>query len=478
MFNVRPAMLLLGIFGVTLALRFCHAGVLWVEEAYPTAAALEILRGRVLYREIWFDKPPLFPMVYLLWGAAQGWVLRVAGAVFVTLAAAAAWWTCRRLGHEAAGTFAALLLAFFLNFWTPSAVMALTPDLLLAPLHLLAIGCAAAGWPFAAGLLCGAGLLINTKAALVLAACALWQWRRAHRLLSGFLGVQICAAAALLAVGALGGYWEQVWRWGAVYSRETFVSNPWSEGLRRTLNWTGMHAVLALGIGAFFWRQAGSKARGREALLYAGWLATGLAAVMLGARFFPRYYFHLLPAAAVIAAIGLARLPGRARAAAALLLLIPFVRYAPRYVDLALDAAGVRQSAWRDLALERDSRAAAALVKAEIRPGDDLLVWGYRPELFVFTQLPAATRFLDSQPLSGVLADRHLTDATVTYPELAIRHRQQLGGGPRPRVIIDGLGPLNPRLEFFRLSGFSAWAGEYEMIGRTKTCFIYRYREL
>lgn len=469
--RVRPSVLFAVIFGVTLLLRLCHAGVLWVEEAYPSAAALEMLRGRALYRDLWFDKPPLFPLLYLLWGAAEGWALRLAGAVFVTLSAASAWFAARRLAGDREAALAAALLAFFLNFGVPSAVMALTPDLLLVPLHLAAIGCAAAGWPFAAGLLCGAGLLLNSKAALVLVACGLWQWRSAHRLLSGCLGVQLLAAAGLASVGALGPYWEQVWAWGGVYSRETFVDNPWSEGLRRTLNWAGMHGALAAGAAIWFWQQ-----RDRESARLAGWLLISLAGVALGARFFPRYFFHLLPALAVIGACGLARLPRRALAALALLLLVPLVRYAPRYGDLALDVLGVRPSTWRDLALERDSRAAAALLAPLQRPGDTLLVWGYRPELFVFTQLPAATRFLDSQPLSGVLADRHLTDSTVTFPELAIRHRAALGRQPRPRVIIDGLGPLNPRLAFFELSGFSAWAGDYEMIGKTSFCVLYRLR--
>lgn len=470
--RVKPLVLFGAIFAAALALRLCHAGVLWVEEAYPTAAALEMLRGRVLYRDLWFDKPPLFPLIYVLWGAAEGWALRLAGAMFVTVSAAAAWWTARRMGGEREGVLAAILLAFFLQFGVPSAVMALTPDLLLVPLHLAAIGCAVGGGPFAAGLLCGVGLLVNTKAALVLAACALWQWRQGHRLLSGFLGVQILAAAALASAGAFGAYWEQVWAWGAVYSRETFVEQPWKEGLRRTLNWAGMHAVLAAGAAWWFW-----KGRGTERARLAGWVVLSVAGVALGARFFPRYYFHLLPVMAVLGARGLALLPARALLAVALLLAVPFVRYAPRYGDLALDAMGLRATAWRDLALERDSRAAAALLATERRPGDTLLVWGYRPELYVFTRIRAATRFLDSQPLSGVLADRHLTDATVTFPELAIRHRTQLGREARPSVIIDGLGPLNPRLAFFELSGFSAWAGEYEMIGRTQFSILYRLRE-
>ena len=65
-----------------LATRLCHVGILWVEEAYPAAAALQILDGKALYRDIWFDKPPLAALTYLLWDARAGVALRIAGAIF------------------------------------------------------------------------------------------------------------------------------------------------------------------------------------------------------------------------------------------------------------------------------------------------------------------------------------------------------------------------------------------------------------
>ena len=38
-----------------------------------------MMHGAALYRDIWFDKPPLVPAIYLLWGARIGWALRIAG---------------------------------------------------------------------------------------------------------------------------------------------------------------------------------------------------------------------------------------------------------------------------------------------------------------------------------------------------------------------------------------------------------------
>jgi len=59
----------LAILVAAVASRLCYLDIVWVEEGYPLAAAAEMLRGKMLYRDIWFDKPPLFPAFYLLAGA-------------------------------------------------------------------------------------------------------------------------------------------------------------------------------------------------------------------------------------------------------------------------------------------------------------------------------------------------------------------------------------------------------------------------
>ncbi len=74
-----------------LAAHLAHSGVLWAEEDLPLAAALQMKRGAVIYRDIWFDKPPLVPAIYLLWGVKTGPLLRAVGAVYALLASLLAW---------------------------------------------------------------------------------------------------------------------------------------------------------------------------------------------------------------------------------------------------------------------------------------------------------------------------------------------------------------------------------------------------
>jgi len=200
------------------------------------------------------------------------------------------------------------------------------------------------------------------------------------------------------------------------------------------------------------------------------WLLLSLAAVAAGWRFFPRYYFQLLPVMALLAARGYT-LMGRCRFIMLLLLLIPLVRFGPRYVALANDIVHRRQSNWIDLTLNQDSKAAAD----RLVPSGTLLVWGYRPDVFAYTRMPAGSRFLDSQPLTGVLADRHLTSSQPFAPQWAARNRRELIASD-PTWIVDGLGPLNPALAIANFADLREWLANYREVGRTRFSIVYKLK--
>ena len=88
-------------------LRFCYLDVLWAEENLPLAAAAQMRGGKALYREAWFDKPPLLAAIYLAWGARDGAPLRVAGSLYVLLACWLAYRFARDLWGEAEGMWSA-----------------------------------------------------------------------------------------------------------------------------------------------------------------------------------------------------------------------------------------------------------------------------------------------------------------------------------------------------------------------------------
>jgi MFS family permease len=425
-----------------------------VEEGYPTAAAIQILDGKSLYRDVWFDKPPLSAFIYLLWDARIGVPLRIAGAAFIFLCCVMIWKFARNLWGTREALAAALFLGFFLTFGIASAVMALAPDLLMILPHIAAVYLAWQRRLLWSGLAAGIAMLVNPKAAFVLAACALWAGSAWPLLLLGFAIPNVVAFAWFGQP-----YFEEVWRWGTLYSERGFA---FATGLTRTLNWIGFQSALVTGAAYAFWKEKNWR--------LAGWLLLSFIAVAAGWRFFPRYYFQLLPVMTLMAARGYV-LMGRCRAALALLLLIPLVRFGPRYVTLANDLLHDRQTEWSDLVLNQDSRAAADRTD---RNGT-LLVWGYRPDIFAYTRMPAGSRFLDSQPLTGVLADRHLTSSVAVAPELAARNRQELIRS-KPTWIVDGLGPLNPGLAITNYPDLQTWLANYQDVGRTRYTVIYERR--
>ena len=466
----RCVWLLAGVFVLTLALRLCHIDILWADEDYHIAAGIQTLHGKLLYRDLWYDKPPLAALVYAAMGAFPGWPLRLFDAVFVLAVAIATWRFARDVWGEREGLIAAGLVAFFLNFDLAAAIIPIVPDMFLLLPAILAMHAAWRGRALTAGLWCGVAFLFHTKGVFVLAACTLLAWRALPALAAGFAIPNVVALGALGVAGALPAYFQQVWEWSTAYARSSPEPHPWINGVHRTADWLGFHAALAIGAAGFWWEN-----RKRERYWLAGWLVLSFAGVTLGARFFPRYFLQLLPPMALAASYAMARRKTIAWIAAAALL-VPAARFGPRYVTLARDLIAHRPHEWADLAIDRDSRAAADIVIRGERPGDTLFVWGYRPGIFVYTRMPAGSRFWDSQPLTGVPADRHLRDATAVLPEEAVRNREEFARS-RPTFVVDSLSLENPRLTIDAYPELKEWLAQYREVGRTSMSKVYEIAE-
>src|ERR1700757_616648 len=102
--------------GALLFSRLCHVNILWADEDYHLAAAIQILHGKLLYRDLWYDKPPLAALLYLLTGGFSGWPLRLFDSLYILAICAVIWRFARELWGERESTYAAILMAFFLSF--------------------------------------------------------------------------------------------------------------------------------------------------------------------------------------------------------------------------------------------------------------------------------------------------------------------------------------------------------------------------
>ncbi len=475
----RPNRARTALFAVIVALscfRLAHLHLLWADEDYHLAAAIQILHGRIPYRDFWYDKPPLNALYYLLIGGYSGWPLRILDAAYVLAGCFLVYRLARALWSATEGWIAALLLAFFTTFYLPPAVIPFAADALMIVPHLAAIYCAQRRLPLWAGIWAAVAFLVNAKGVFVLAVCAIWLWPEWLLLVAGFAIPVLTGLIAAFTSGAWTGYVEQVWRWGLLYAEGSPVTHPVLFGFVRTTDWAGFHIALVAGA-VFGFVRSGRDDRSK----LGAWLAISFAAVCLGTRFAPHYFLQVLPPLIVVASRGLVlALRAYRKPAVAVLviaLLVPLIRFGPRYARLAYDDTLARAPHWSDVVMDLDSQDAAGQIRSLARPGDTLFVWGYRPDIYVYTRMVPNGLFWDSQPLTGVPADRHLYATTVIYSGPAVHDREQLIRS-HPTFLVDGLGLLNPKLKPSIYPELRPWLAEYQLVQRTKLCLIYQRRDL
>src|SRR6266498_1518482 len=101
---------------VSFVLRIFYAGHLYEDDGLWFAAAEEIVRGKALYREIYFDKPPGLALLYagLFWlFGAHIIVIRLFTIAYSLSISAMLYLFGRRLYDKRIGMIAAAMFAFF-----------------------------------------------------------------------------------------------------------------------------------------------------------------------------------------------------------------------------------------------------------------------------------------------------------------------------------------------------------------------------
>jgi hypothetical protein len=460
------------------ASRLSHVYLLWADEDYHLAAAIQVLAGKFPYRDFWYDKPPLNLSFYLTFGAWTGVPLRLADAFFVCVCCVLAHRFAAELWSRREGYVAAAALAFFSIFYLAPGIIPEEPDTLMLAPHLAAVYLAFRRRPLLAGLAAGLAFQLSVKGALVLVSAGLFCEAAALPLLFvGFLIPSAAVAGWLAIAGAQADYLEQVWKWGLLYASLPPARTELFPIFRLVLNWLGFHAAL-VAAAVCYWachrtRIGEDPAADQEQRSMLAWCVISLGGVAMGWRFAPRYFMQLVPALAIPAARGFWLAPRWLRACIVTALLIPAIRFGPRYVALARDDLAGVEDTWKDAAMDRESRDAAKTILEMARPEDTIVVWGYRPDVVAYTRLPVAGRFWDSQPVTGVPADRHLSESQPVDPDGASRNRLELSR-ERPTFLVDGLSQYNPKLDIHLYPELADWLKQYSVAGRAGATIIYR----
>ncbi len=572
---------------VSFILRIFYAGHLYEDDGLWFTAAEELVRGKALYREIYFDKPPGLALVYaiLFWiFGAHVITIRLFTIAYSIAISAVLYLFGSRLYNKRVGLLAAGLFVIFSTTNATGHVQGLGTDFLMALPYTAAAYLlvrarrerAYQRWfAIAGGFLAGVAFQINPKGIfdLIFFAVLLIAWRRWAARGSntegeaeaggddtaasiGESGLRLFAlGAAGLAVGSLPflayiaatrslrEYWFYVWDWGARYGSYNPVSRVFVTGLTRSLDYFALNNTLLIAL-VFVCVVTAHRAANRfgrksdrrsvasppdqhpigadETLLL--WLAVSYGGVILGGRLYSHYFFQVLPALCLIGARGLLEIRATLRsrdasirrgitAIIALGFVFTLVRFHGRTVVLAADMFRGKKSeataAWFHERIDREERMVAAVVR-ELPDGEDaaarvgleairehgprtrevngptdyLFVWGYRPEIYYFSGLLPASRFLSTQPLTGVPADVHyfsenyhsVVDETTTARARGqlIRDLQET----RPKYIVDELGMFNADLSINSYPELREFMTEYKATGAVARFMIYCRRDL
>lgn len=465
----------LALSAVILISRLCHCGILWSDEDYHIAAAIQALHGKIPYRDFFYDKPILNLTFYWIAGAPVGCFLRLIGAVYGIALCLLMFHFASRIWARREGYIAASLLAFFIIFYFPGANISLQPDTLMIAPHMAAVYFAWFRRPFSAGIAAGLAFLFNTKGIFVLAACMLFGGYGLPLLFLGFALPNAILVGWLYMNGAVTDYWQQVWQWGFHYIETPVLKSP-LYGFRKILNWTGFHFSLAFGAG-FTWLK-----EHRLHIQLCGWTALSLIAVLIGWRFGTHYFNQVLPPLVLSAAHGIslliqARSCGiRIKVVYILLLIslaIPCIRFGRSYVLLAGDRLLGIPYNWKDLTMDQAGRQIAQTIKSITSQDDTIFIWGHFPKIIAYTRLSVASRFLDSQPLTGIPADWHLESNGPIVDKQASIYRQELLHS-KPTIVVDELGVLNPNLDIRKYPELRPWLASYCLEHSLPMAHIYK----
>ncbi|HEY7543436.1 MAG TPA: hypothetical protein VID27_01060, partial [Blastocatellia bacterium] len=344
----------------------------------------------------------------------------------------------------------------------------------------------------------------------------------------------------IAATHSLSDYWLDVWVWGSRYASYFPFMTMLATALLQTAGYFALNNTLFVALAvviATVMRRARRKDesdRGEQAsdVTLLLWLAVSYAGMGVGGRFYGHYFFQIIPALCLIAGRGLLliraalreqgeesvlrRYPLFRRSVTALLIVgfvFTLVRFHTRTAQLAADwVRGQKSQAtmdWYHEKLSREERMVAAVVRRlpgnaeaanrvgleEIRAGgprtreiagpeDYLFVWGYRPEVYYWSGLIPASRFLSTQSLTGIPADvhyfhgefDHLLDDAATR-----RAREQLLidlEQTQPKYILDELGIFNRRLAMKNFPELQEFLSRYKRIRRVERFMVYIRKDL
>ncbi|MFI2615224.1 glycosyltransferase family 39 protein [Streptomyces sp. NPDC018584] len=365
------------------------------DEGYLAVQARILADGGELYETVVDRKPPLVPWLYAgafaLFGDSSLLPLKVLAVAAQLLTALLLASLARRRWGEGAGRTAGVLYLLISIGLNPEDAQAATFEVFMLPCTAAAMWCAdRRRWGAAGAAVACAFLAKQTGGAVLLP--VLWLlWRSGAprsggpRLAAGLCGPVLAAALLTTPSGFL--FWT-------VTGSGAYASFTGSElhVLGRGLANAAILAAACAGLAPPVLRVLRVARTGAGELWL--WLASSVAAVLLGFHFFGHYYLQLTPPLALLGTAALQILP-RERTVRAI---------------VTSGCACAVFLAWGLTAPRPELAHAARLaetVRAHTRPDAKVLFWGIHPEGYWLADRPPASRFLTAGLLTNYSGGRN-----------------------------------------------------------------------
>jgi 4-amino-4-deoxy-L-arabinose transferase-like glycosyltransferase len=462
---------------------------LWnVDEAIHAAVARTLLDGGVLYRDAVDQRTPLtyyaVALVFRLFGENNMWALRAAVAVVIASAALGLFLLGRHAKSAAVGAWSALLFCALTTnllyphdgnavhtewfvilfttwgswwYWRTQARTGIWPA-------------AVTGVVFGLAFLSKQPALLDFAAPLLAVGYATATGRRSFAdatrcvaaMLAGFVAVSAAALLYLAARGALADLVFYTWTYNvryygpAVTLAERLLSAFKPFGMLLTeyplvLFGLLMATILHLVRLAQLRPNAEERADQPFSFYLLIWCATSLAAAASGGRGFDHYYIQCIPPFALGAGWFLTSAGSYARRH----LRMPVVWSRPTFVGIAA-ALLVGATALSAIVCPLASRGkvgypydsatrASQFIKSLTTPDERIFVWGYNPDIYLYTDRRPASRFVYCSFQTGLIPWTNIAPEKDTHDAIVPGTMETLLADlemSRPTFIVDcGVGP-------------------------------------
>ena len=485
------ALILLCLLPVLLYLPSLNAPFERDESVYATIAR-GLLEGDVPYRDLFDNKPPLvfgwYALSFVVFGENDV-APRLVAALLLSLTTLALFAEARllfsrRVAYIAAGAFALSTGLPFVALHANTEAYMLLP--LVASLLAFTLGMKSGrlGWFLAAGALAALSVMTKQVAVWNLAALALiavaWRWRSSEPaagraapfvfLAAGSAGVMALVATPFFAAGALGDMaYANVSYNGLYIAALTFGDRA----LNLAQGGAFVFAIAAplLGAASLGLVKVLLKSKRDVDYLLIAWAVASIAGVAMAGRFYPHYFLHALPAAALLAALLICEYlpgPGRRRVPRAALVAVSALTVVAAATNGALYLAPWRSeeqvapTVFYQMQRAEESELLGAYIAARTSPDDTIFNLGRESQIYFYA---------DRRP-----AARHFYDYVYAYDEETVRLTIDALRAEKPVYIIDTIQPplFEPSqrpAQFDRLL-----AEQYRYEGRVHFAALYRLK--